>query len=298
MNSKKYLSAAATLAIVAGLTAAITVFAADNTANPPSNINMPRHPGGGNWGSPMRSLGLGLGRMNHGAPMSGVFGTVSTINGNMITISGRQGFGRANASTDTAFTVDASNAAVMKDNATSTVSSIAVGDTIFAQGTINGTSVSATMVRDGQMRGRGPGNGKTIGKMGKPEQEGNPAQAPFQNIQGNGQPVIAGTISTISGGTLTITNKSNVQYAVDASNAKITQDRNASSTLSNLSAGDSVIIQGTVNGTSVVASTIIDQAKPINATATAATGAENPKKPKNQGFFGTIGQFFSHLFGF
>jgi len=54
------------------------------------------------------------------------------------------------------------------------------------------------------------------------------------------------------------------------------------------------VVQGTVNGTSITASSVIDQG---SAPASAASGENNAPKPR-MGFLGSIGNFFSHLFGF
>src|ERR1035437_4641276 len=99
---------------------------------------------GGRWN------GQGIpGMMNRtlGAIRSGVSGTVSGVNGNTITVNGRQGFGSTTATV--AYTINATNATVRKNNATSTISSIAVGDTIFVQGTVTGTNIVATSIIDG-----------------------------------------------------------------------------------------------------------------------------------------------------
>jgi len=86
---------------------------------------------------------------------------------------------------------------------------------------------------------------------------------------------------------MTITNSSKITYTIDAANVKIIQGKNTIS-LSDVKIGDSVVVQGTVNGTSIVASTIIDQVK-INQAKPANTGEE--QRPR-QGFLGSIGQFF------
>ncbi len=163
-----------------------------------------------------------------------VFGTVSSVSGNTIMVSGRVGFGTSTPAV--AYTVDATNAKVMKNNAAGTISSIVAGDTVFVQGTITGTNVVATNIRDGVMMG-----GK--GRM---------ASSTPNQIQGNGEPVVAGTISAISGNTITVSNKSNVTYTVDATNAKVLVG-NSTSAIANLKVGDAVVIQGTVNGNSIAA---------------------------------------------
>jgi hypothetical protein len=205
-----------------------------------------------------------------------VVGKVSAINGNILTIISQQGFNRAAHNTTATITVDATNAKLLRGNTTITLSSIAVDDNIVVQGILTGTNVVATIIRDGKV-----GNGN----------EGDNNQALLQ-IQGNGQPVVGGTVSTINGSTLTITNSSNVTYTVDTTNAKIVQGKNTIS-LSSMKIGDLVIVQGTVNGTTITASTIIDQANSANALVTNKEGKQN-----GFGFFGSIGQFFRHLFGF
>ena len=112
----------------------------------------------------------------------------------------------------------------------------------------------------------------------------------MNQVIGNGQPVVAGTISVINGNTLTVTTASNVTYTIDATNAKVLQGQNTVA-LSSVAVGNSVVIQGTVNGTSVTASTIIEQSAPVGTSATIG-------RPVAHGFFAGIGQFFAHLFGF
>ena len=230
---------------------------------------------------------------NHGDGMMRpvVVGTVSSISGNTIVVT-RKNFGRGATSTSTDSTqvsVDATNAKIMKSGTTGTIASIVVGDTVVVQGTMSGTSVVATTINDGVMRG-GPG------KMDKAK-TGNKSNSKLPDITGNGQPVVAGTISTITGTTLNITNKSNVSYTVDATNAKITKGPDTA-TISNLAVGDNVIVQGTVNGNAVVASSVIDQTRPSNGATSSATTTGTTTPPESHGFFGGIGSFFAHLFGF
>jgi hypothetical protein len=64
--------------------------------------------------------------------------------------------------------------------------------------------------------------------------------------------------------------------------------------LSNVSVGDSVVVQGTVNGTNVTASSVMVQGSAgsnANANTNANAGA-------HMGFMGGIANFFKHLFGF
>jgi hypothetical protein len=217
-------------------------------------------------------------------------GTVTAINGSTITVSGRLGMGGENQTSDTpkvTLTINASGASIMKNNATSSVSAILVGDTLFVQGTTNGTVITATMIRDGAMM-RG-------GRSGKRD-DGEDATSTL--IQGNGQPVIAGTITAVNGTSITVTNRSNVTYTVDVSTGKIVKS-GAVGTVSSLLVGDMAIVQGAVNGTTITASSVMDNG--VAKTPTANTGNEEgmgQSKPASRGLFGGLGSFFSHLFGF
>ncbi len=82
-------------------------------------------------------------RMGHFGGMhgkgQGVMGTVSAVNGNTITVTGKNG---------TSYTVDGSSATVSK-MVNISVGDIKVGDTIGAQGTVSGNSVTANHIMDG-----------------------------------------------------------------------------------------------------------------------------------------------------
>ena len=298
INTKTILSVTAGIAMAASL--ALPAFAqvnvnADVNANlNGANINANANGGWQGQGNSAFAPGHMMGRpdggdrgqdTNQGAmrpPMMrpGVVGTVTAVSGNTITINGRTGFGSTTATIS--YTIDATNATVRKNNATSTIASIAVGDRIFVQGTVSGTNVTATAIIDGVMMG-GRGNGGPRG--------GDASSTP--PFMGNGQPVIAGTISVISGNSLTITTTSNITYTVDVTSAKILKGQNTIA-ISNVAVGDKVLIQGTINGTSVTATTVVDQSgQPGNMN-----GTTTPPRPAPRGFFGGIGQFFMHLIGF
>ncbi|MDR3519518.1 MAG: hypothetical protein P4L63_01350 [Candidatus Pacebacteria bacterium] len=279
MQNKKYVSSFIGLAALAVLTMAVPAFA-QTTTTPTGGPN-----NGAYAGQPHAWGGAGhMGGMKSMMKPS-VFGTVSAINGSIITITSTHGM-RPNTTgstttsatpTTTTYTVDATNATITKSNAAGTISSIVVGDTIMAQGTLTGTNLVATTIRDGVMA-RTPGASNN----------GQPGQNQTSPITGNGQPVVAGAVTSLSGNTLTITNKSNVTYTVDVTNAKIIQGQ-TTITISNIAVGDNVVVQGTVNGNSVTASSVIDQKASTSTTATT---------PQPKGFFGAIGSFFSHIFGF
>ncbi|MEI6478756.1 MAG: DUF5666 domain-containing protein [bacterium] len=263
MNTKKYLSLFAVLGTITSLGVALPTLADTSTQGqkPPQGQ---REQG--------RNDQFGKGQMRQG-----VFGTVDSISSNTITLTSKRGFG-STTPTSTIYTVDASNATVMKGNATSSLSNIAVGDNLSVQGTITGTNVVATKIFDG-----------IAGGKENPEQTGKKEGQTTSSILGNGEPVVAGTISAIDGNTVTVTNKSNIAYTVDATNSKVMKG-NATSSVASLVVGDSILVQGSVNGNSITSSTIIDQ------TNTTSNSTNN--KQGSTGFFGGIGQFFMHLFGF
>ncbi len=227
-------------------------------------------------GSVAFAADYGLGNSGIGSRAPGIFGTVSVINGTNLTVTSK-GFGQN--TTQTTYTVDATNATVTKNGTTSTIGNVVVGDTVSVQGTVNGTNVTATTIRDG-----------VIGRKGMRGGQNNVPKTPI--IQGNGQPVVGGTIASISGTTLTVTNASNVTYTVDASSATIVKG-NATSTISNISVGDRVVVQGTVNSTSITASSVIDQG--VAPSNTNSTGSSNQN---GGGFFGAVRGFFHRMFGF
>lgn len=217
----------------------------------------------------------------------GITGTVSAISGTTLTVTSkkmeRERTGTSASVTATAaitYTIDASKATVIgKDNTTSSLSTIAVGDMVMVQGTVSGTNIVATAIRDV------PAGTKPMMNKGE---EGTGSGS---IIKGNGQPVVGGSVTAINGSILTITNKSNVTYTVDVTNAVVQKGR-ATSTPSAIAVGDSVTVQGAVNGSSITASSVIDQ-----GVATNAEGSGD-KPGGMRGFFVGIGGFFAHLFGF
>lgn len=172
----------------------------------------------------------------------GVAGTVSAVNGDSLTVAGKNG---------TTYTVDITTATVMKSSGagtaptTATVGDIAVGDTIMAQGTVSGTSVTATNVMDGQFFG-GPHGGP--GGMGG----------------------VMGTVSAVNGTTITVTGQNGGTYTIDASSSTVNENGSTSS-LSNVKVGDTVHVGGSITTASMTATHIDDGVPqaPAQATGTA-----------------------------
>lgn len=250
--NKKYIGVGAILVLVMAVMFAVKpAFAATNS--PQGGV--------GGWS------GHSMTGQRRGMMPPGVAGQVASINGSILTVTSR-GFGRGvNTTATTTYTVDATNATVMKNNATSTVASITVGDFVSVKGTVSGTNITATMIRDGAMRTGQPG-------------------AATATFQGNGEPIVTGTVASVNGSSLTVTNSGNITYTIDVSNATVQKPGVSNATVSSIVAGDRVIVQGTVNGTAVTATSVVDQPQ------APAQGQNHP------GFFGMMGQFFSRLFRF
>ncbi len=164
-------------------------------------------------------------------------GTVTVVSGNSITLTDKM--------SGTTYTVDATNATIQKMGTPSTstagaattpptptpisVSDIAVGDTLMIQGTVSGSTISATHIMDGQppMGHGGPG--------------------------GHG---LNGTVTGVNGSTITITGSDGTTYTVNATNA--TASKVVTLPVSSIAVGDSINVNGSVSGTSVTAEHIMD----------------------------------------
>ncbi len=174
----------------------------------------------------------GGGKMNE---MPGVFGKVTAVNSNTITVS-EQKPGEAIA---TDYLVDATNAKMTKGTVgaaptTITVADIAVGDMVAVRGTVSGTSVTATAIMDGLGMMRGPGGQRGSGF-------------------GHGT---AGTVTAVSGNTITLTGKDGKSYTIDASGAQI--GKVTTITVGDVQVGDMLNVSGTVSGQNVTAKHIMD----------------------------------------
>jgi hypothetical protein len=287
---KQYTTAVTALAI--GIATAIPVFAADSNDN--SNQM------GGIMGVLRSHIGFNekndnennRGDMRNRMMRPIVTGTVTFVSGNIITISGKTTMHTASTTQATStFTIDATNAKIRKDESKSGVSTIVVGDTLVVSGTLTGTNVVATIIHDGNKvmigkhdkRDKGDGDG---------EDKNDDVKSPI--FVGNGQPITMGVITAITGNTITISNKSNVTYTINATTSNVLV-KNATSTVSALTVGDQLLVQGVVNGSSITASTIIDSGKV--ATTTEATG-NNDNEKGGRGILQGLRGFFSRMFGF
>ncbi len=164
-------------------------------------------------------------------------GEVTAVSGNTLTVTDKR--------TNTSYTVDASAATLEKFEAgnsspltptTITIADIKVGDHVMIQGTISGQQIAATKIIDGQM-GKGFGRGGMHGQMGT-----------------------AGTVSAVSGNTITLTGKDGTTYTVEAGSAAI--NKISSISVSNIAVGDTLMVAGEKNGTTITAKHIMDGQMP------------------------------------
>jgi len=110
--------------------------------------------------TPWGAGGMGSTTPGHMGMMPGVMGTVESIDGTSLTVSGHAGMNSAT----TTYTIDASAAKVIKaasgKMASSTLADVNVGDKVLVQGTVSGTSVTAKTIIDGVMAMMGGMGGK------------------------------------------------------------------------------------------------------------------------------------------
>lgn len=81
-----------------------------------------------------------------------VFGKVTAINGNIVTLSETIKVHNSSTTATSAkiWTVDATNAKIIKNGATGTISSIAINDFILVNGDVNGQNIIAKNIHDGK----------------------------------------------------------------------------------------------------------------------------------------------------
>ncbi len=164
----------------------------------------------------------GKGEMKKGG-MKGfhaINGTVTTIVGSTITLTTKAGI---------VYTVDATNAKYPTKPVAETLANIQTGDMLNVRGTVTTTNVAAKMITD---------------------------KSYFDRT------VFAGHVTAISGNTITITDMKNATYTVDATAAQIVKGNHAQTaeTIADVKIGDRIVAIGTINGTTITATKIIDSA--------------------------------------
>jgi hypothetical protein len=233
---------------------------------------------GGQQGGPQ---GQG-GQMGNQKPM--IMGTVTDIDNDTITIESKQFTPKDVKDTTTTktektvtYTVDVSNATFYEDNETAELSDIEVGNKIMIEGTVSDTTkVTATKVHIGDFSGLKDETASGIST-------------------GTGEPVVMGKVTDIdeSDGKIEIANNNSVTYEIDLSDAKITKD-GKTITISDISEDDVVLVQGTIDGNDVTASSLSVQSEKGNSQS----NDDNNLNGQKTGFFHKIGNFFSKFFGF
>lgn len=216
----------------------------------------------------------------------GITGTVTAVSATTITVNGKH------ASTTGSFVVDVATSKFFKNSATTTLASILVGDNVFVQGKVTGTSAIAVAVYDGKL----PAALQKV-EIRKEERKEN-RQEKRENriadrIKGS---AILGIVTSVNGSTIMVdgkmgTSTATTTYTVDTTNAKIFKDK-ATTTVSAILTGDKVLVEGTVSGTSVTANFIYDGKLPLNGKALGAF-AEEPIRGK---FAEKINNFFKKFF--
>ncbi len=169
-------------------------------------------------------------------------GKVTAVSGSIITIDSMVG------KTKNTYMVDASAAVLSKGMGKGTpttiaITDIAVGDQIFAIGTLSGTNVTATSVRDISRPG-----------MHKNKEENKPPMTKPINL-------FSGTVTDVTGSTITMTGLNKTVYTVNAATATFTKGMGkdaATITLSDIKVGDRIWATGDLSGTTVTATSVRD----------------------------------------
>lgn len=171
------------------------------------------------------TMGNMMGRHFKNMTPPAAMGQVTQVNGTTITVTDKK--------TGTTFSVDTQGATIEKFDQTTpptkttiSVSQINVGDTVMIQGTVSGTTITATQIIDGMP-----------GKFGH-ERHG-----------------AAGTVTSVQGSTITLSGKNGTTYTVEAGNSKF--EKISDSSLSDIHAGDTLRVDGTVSGTTITAQNIV-----------------------------------------
>lgn len=213
-------------------------------------------------------------------------GTVTVIGTNTITVNGKH------ASTTGLFIVDVSSAKFFKNNATTTLNAILLGDTVFVQGKVSGNSVTASAVYSGKL----PAALQKVEirkEEKKEERKEKREDRMADRLRGT---AILGIVTNVNGNTILVdgrfgTSTATTTYTVNAANAKIFKDK-ATTTVSAILVGDRVLVEGTVSGTTVTANVIFDGKLPLNGKAFGAFSYE----PEQGKFFQKINNFLKNFF--
>lgn len=173
-----------------------------------------------------------------------VSGQVIAVDNATITMNGRLMDGRATATTT--YTVNTTNAIFIVDGATTTIASIAAGDTIIVMGKVEGNIISATRVSKGSYSYQYTNNNGKVVEKYEFQVSGQVTAINSANIE-----LFVVKRAAQTGATST------TNYTIDASNA-VFYDHGATTTIASIVAGDNITVSGQLNGTTIVASRIIE----------------------------------------
>ncbi len=133
-------------------------------------------------------------------------------------------------------------------NESASVTSISVGDSVALQGTVSGSNVDATKIY----------------------------AVTIPQSANNGS--IRGTVTAVSGDTITILATGGTTYTVDTSDADFKGHKNNDEDISDIDVGETIVVQGDVDGDSIDAS-LVSEAE------------------LKAGWLQRFGNFWKHLFG-
>ena len=181
-----------------------------------------------NASSTRPAIHMGMRMMNDGTHFPG---TIASISGSSFTLTGMNG---------SIYTVNAGSATV-KDgpNGTASIASLTAGAKVVVEGSLSRSTITATEIHTGM----GPGEGG------------------FGRGRGPGGKGVMGQVTAVSGNTITVTGKDGKTYSVDAGSATI--GKMVTISASDVKVGDTVGVEGSVNGTTVTATHIMDGVPPI-----------------------------------
>ena len=185
---------------------------------------------------PGGSMGTGRkGRSRAFTPPAAV-GTVSAINGAIITLAGKNG---------TTYAVDDTNAAVMKNGTSTQASGIQSGDTLMVFGTASGAAITASRIVDGVKPGVTNGNKNGWFKVGKSGVS-----------QAN---KFSGTVTAINGTSFTLRTKGRAAKTLTINDASAAFTKNGQSDASSdLAVNQMVSVSGALDstGTTITATSV------------------------------------------
>jgi hypothetical protein len=167
----------------------------------------------------------------------GVSGTVKSVSGNTIEMTGQDG---------KSVSVKTSDQTTYQKSSSVTLADLKAGDTISAMGDQSGTEITARSVQIGIIGGMGPGGGAGprggTPPAGKGAPQGGPPPGNGQGGNGN-RSGVAGTITSINGNTIQVTGQDgkSVSVKIDANTAFI---KTISATLAEVKTGDQVMALG------------------------------------------------------